>query len=817
MAKKFLQPALFLMNRLSYSKKLLLMAIIFLLPLFLALQASIRTSYREINLIRQEQTGLDYLKGLKTLLILIPEHRGMANAYLHGESTFKEQILDKQDEIQLTLTSLDRIADSLIINHGLDRGGWVAMKKRWFNLQGGVFSPDCNAVDYFMSHSTLVSDLIEHMQFIGHQSGLYYDREEDIHYLVNIFLNQILWLAEYTGQARGLGTGAAAVGKTTLQEQEEFVILARFIQSNMNHVKYYLTTHKTKTKKPFDQDIQAITRLTEKFLDILHQEVINSQNITIDSMELFAIGTRAINADFALFDATVRNMDELLAERIVHKYRRMGIDTLFVVGGLLSVMYLFFGLYTSIIISINRLKAAAVNFAEGRLKSTVELESRDEMVLVASSFNEMAERLASNISLLTEREKELTKQLYIDPFTRLPNRFSLEEAITRMKVPMLILVNIDSFKEINNCYGNEVGDELIIAVGETLNDMAREKGFTTFKLAADEYALLIDNHYDRNSLPPVLRFLSFEISGTTFPVQGWDINVNVTMGHAASPQVAHTDLLSSADVALKTAKQKVIPFAFFEEVRHVRKEYENNIKWVKIIKNAIEENRVIPYFQPIISNHDGQVKKYESLIRIMDEENRPISPFHFLEVAKKSRLYPKLTRIMIDKSFSYFQGTDYDFSINLSVEDILNRETLEYIYNRLAESGLGPQLIFEIVESEGIENFAEVTEFIQYVKSLFGCRIAIDDFGTGYSNFDYILKLEVDYLKIDASLIKNIHQDTNCRAITETIVEFSRKIGIKTIAEFVHSEDVFEVEKAIGIDFSQGYYFGEPQMELIDR
>lgn len=792
------------------------MAIVFLLPLLLALQASIRTSYREINLIRQEQDGLDYLKELKTLLVVIPEHRGMANAYLHGEITLKEQILAKQDEIQLTLTSLDNIADSLSKNYGLNRGEWARMKTKWSNLQGGVFNPDCKAADYFISHTTLVSDLIKHMQLIGYQSGLYHDREEGIHYLVNIFMNHILWLAEYTGRTRGLGSGAAAFGETTLQEREEFVVLARFIQSNMNHVKNYLTTYKSKTKKLFDKDIQAITLLTEEFLDTLQQKVINSPNISIKSKEFFEIGSKAINADFALFDATVRNMDELLTERIVYKYRRMGINTLFVVGGLLSVTYLFFGLYTSIIDSINRLKAAAVDFAEGRLKSTVELESSDEMALVASSFNEMAERLANNISLLTARDKELTQQLFIDPFTRLPNRFSLEEAITRMKTPILILVNIDSFKEINNCYGNEVGDKIIIAVGEKLTDMVFEKGFTTFKLAADEYALLIDNHYDSNFLSPVLEAISSEISGNTFLIQGWDINVDITMGQAASPQVAHSDLLLSADVALKTAKQKVIPFVFFEEVRHVRKEYEHNIKWVMIVKNGIEENRVIPYFQPIVSNHDGQIKKYEVLIRIMDEENRPIPPIHFLEVAKKSRLYPELTRIMVDKSFSYFQGTDYEFSINLSVEDILNKETLEFIYKRLAESGLGPQLIFEIVESEGIESFAEVTEFIQQVK-LLGCRIAIDDFGTGYSNFEYILKMEVDYLKIDASLIKNIHKDNNSRAITETIVAFARKIGIETIAEFVHSQEVFEVEKAIGVDFSQGYHFGEPQMELAAR
>ena len=119
-------------------------------------------------------------------------------------------------------------------------------------------------------------------------------------------------------------------------------------------------------------------------------------------------------------------------------------------------------------------------------------------------------------------------------------------------------------------------------------------------------------------------------------------------------------------------------------------------------------------------------------------------------------------------------------------------------------------MVFEIVESEGIENFGEVIDFIRRVKS-FGCKIAIDDFGTGYSNFEYILKMDVDFLKIDASLIKNISTDPNCRAIVETIVDFSKKIGIKTIAEFVHSAEVYSVEKSIGVDFSQGYFFGEPK------
>lgn len=144
---------------------------------------------------------------------------------------------------------------------------------------------------------------------------------------------------------------------------------------------------------------------------------------------------------------------------------------------------------------------------------------------------------------------------------------------------------------------------------------------------------------------------------------------------------------------------------------------------------------------------------------------------------------------------------------------MLDPQTVQFILDKLEHSGIAKRVIFEILESEGIENFEEVRQFIDKVKQ-WGGRIAIDDFGSGYSNFAYILNLQVDFIKIDASLIKNIDTDKNSRIIVETIVDFAKRLGIKTVAEFVHSKEVFETVKEIGIDFSQGFYFHKPSEYL---
>ncbi|MBL8993398.1 MAG: EAL domain-containing protein, partial [Spirochaetia bacterium] len=224
------------------------------------------------------------------------------------------------------------------------------------------------------------------------------------------------------------------------------------------------------------------------------------------------------------------------------------------------------------------------------------------------------------------------------------------------------------------------------------------------------------------------------------------------------------------------------------------------------------------YFQPILNNHSRQIEKYETLVRLQGTDGKIIAPGLFLPIAKKTKLYGGISKRVIEKSFEALLASDMEFSINLSADDILNEETTAFLFatlkNCAGSSGACSRLVFEILESEGIESYEIVSDFIRKVK-VFGCKVAIDDFGTGYSNFEHLLRLQVDYIKIDASLIRTLDSDRNSQILVENIVDFSNKLGILTIAEFVHSQSVLEKVRELGVHFSQGYHIGEPKAHLV--
>jgi EAL domain-containing protein (putative c-di-GMP-specific phosphodiesterase class I) len=246
------------------------------------------------------------------------------------------------------------------------------------------------------------------------------------------------------------------------------------------------------------------------------------------------------------------------------------------------------------------------------------------------------------------------------------------------------------------------------------------------------------------------------------------------------------------------------------QAKHV---YELNMSWAKKLNHAIEEDKVIALFQPIVECSTGEVVKYEALMRIKDDQNGYISPIHFLELAKKNKVYQHLTKAVLKDSFEVFKDSHYMFSVNLSVEDILNEEITSYIHKVISSSDIGKRMVVEIIESEGIENFVPVSNFIKLIKQ-YGVGVSIDDFGTGYSNFEYLMQLDIDYIKIDASMIKNIDTDKNSRLVVQTIVDFAGKMGVKTVAEYVYSKEIYDIIKELGVDYAQGYYFGQPSRKI---
>ena len=242
-------------------------------------------------------------------------------------------------------------------------------------------------------------------------------------------------------------------------------------------------------------------------------------------------------------------------------------------------------------------------------------------------------------------------------------------------------------------------------------------------------------------------------------------------------------------------------------------EYERNLKLSEIVRDAVKESRIVPYFQAIVDNKTSKIVKYECLARLVDKNEKILSPLLFIPVAKKIKVYKDITKIIIDKAFKTFEDSEFEFNINLSTEDIMNSNVYNFILEKLKTSKASKRVTFELLESEALEDFKKVGRFINEVKR-YGAKIAIDDFGSGYSNFFYLVKMKADYIKIDGSLIKNIDVDKQSLMVVETIVEFAKKLGAQTVAEYVHSSVVMDKVKELNIDYSQGFYIDEPSIKI---
>lgn len=431
------------------------------------------------------------------------------------------------------------------------------------------------------------------------------------------------------------------------------------------------------------------------------------------------------------------------------------------------------------------------------MKKRVEVEDNiEEIDSIKDVFNTMLD--------------SIEHQFYYDSLTGLENRRRLTEKLEEKKYSFLMIINIDSFQEINDLYGNEAGDAILKDFAGFLKENIFG-GNALYRLHSDEFSYLCDKGMDVEEFKIFASMLSEKISHKNFKIDG---NNEVSLSATFGISYGYETLLENADIALKLAKKNKKDFLVYDETMYMAKEYEKNFDWTKRLKKAIEEDKIVPLFQPIVDCKTQKIIKYEALIRMVGANGGYIAPIHFLELAKKNKLYHQLTKIMIEKTFKKFQDLPYTVSINLSVEDILNKDVNKFIMDKLKESSIGKKIVFEIIESEGIENFDQVLEFINSVKK-YSVRIAIDDFGTGYSNFDYLMKLKVDYIKIDGSMIKGVDIDSNSQMITKTIVNFAKSMGIKTIAEFVHSKNVFTKVQELEVDFSQGYYFGEPTDNIV--
>ena len=428
--------------------------------------------------------------------------------------------------------------------------------------------------------------------------------------------------------------------------------------------------------------------------------------------------------------------------------------------------------------------------------------------LSASGFLYVTKLLQSNDRL----KQGLRKNTYIDPNTTLPNRRRLLRDTKNLASDIestLIIINIDSFQNTNNFYGHAFGDAFLKIIAKWLTQNLPAVDAQLYKFEADIYAILIKVPFNEYNLKQYLKKISMKI--TKDHIFCNDIEVDTTLSIGACQGTKN--LLKLASIACKEAKNKRISYVIYDKAGHKEAEYHHNMKMNHILKEALAKNYIVPFFQPILNLRTNEIEKFETLMRIQKEDGSHYTPAEFLDIAKHSKIYSKLSMALIQKAFETFQISSNSFSINLSYHDMTNITTSAFIIEKLEEFSVGPWVIFEILESDGIENYEAVARFINQVKS-YGAKIAIDDFGTGYSNFERLTELRVDYIKIDGSLIKNIDKNEETKVIAKTVVSFAKELGIKTIAEYVHSEEILTCVKEIGIDYAQGFFIGMPSPKL---
>lgn len=388
----------------------------------------------------------------------------------------------------------------------------------------------------------------------------------------------------------------------------------------------------------------------------------------------------------------------------------------------------------------------------------------------------------------------------------------LQDLVELAKKTVVVLIKIECFEDIEKFYGSALSQKIENEFSqEILKQIPENCEFKKVYVLGDgEYAFAKDAlHCDVSTQEIVKNLKEFQslISDTKLDIGDFNYDISIIISFAYG-----VDALENAKYGLKQILVSNRDFIVANDLfQKEQVKAEKNLETLKMIKRAIDDFKIISYFQPIINNATGKIEKYESLVRLVDKDGKVMSPYLFLDTAKKAKYYSQITIIVLENSFNALLITNMDITINLSILDIEENSTREKIFEflELHIDNLH-RVVFELLEDENVKDFTILKTFIRDVKAM-GVKIAIDDFGAGYSNFERLLDYQPDILKIDGCLVKNIEKDEFSLNVVETIVAFAKRQNIKTVAEYVENEEIFNILNKIGVDYSQGYYFGKPE------
>ena len=416
---------------------------------------------------------------------------------------------------------------------------------------------------------------------------------------------------------------------------------------------------------------------------------------------------------------------------------------------------------------------------------------------------------------LENKNKELKNETLKDKLTGLGSYFALTQRMEQGSGGMIIYININNFMDFRFFYKTKTVDAIIASFATTL-----QLCIDTYKIDANIYRVQFDEFciwYGGDDAERVVRkFIDyFKANSLYITVEGareFIPNIKITIGVSMPQDTPQTNRLTQAMLAHHEAKQNGETVQFYTENSHIEQQYYHNQIMSRTIENALYNDTVIVECQPIydVSGEKVRVKYYEVLVRLIDENGKIRYPGEFLDIAKKISLYNDITKKVVEHVFRLVEKfTNTSFSMNLSSSDIANESIRELIEKKLRVCSRPEHVYFEILESEGVDDYKIVNDFINKIRA-YDCKISIDDFGSGYSNYYRILELDIDTIKIDGSIIKKLPYDKNARYLLQTIIDFAGRQGYNVVAEFVSSEEILAEIKKFGIKYAQGFLLGKP-------
>ncbi|MBE9610144.1 EAL domain-containing protein [Chitinilyticum piscinae] len=385
---------------------------------------------------------------------------------------------------------------------------------------------------------------------------------------------------------------------------------------------------------------------------------------------------------------------------------------------------------------------------------------------------------------------------------------------------VLMLLDLDQFKLVNDTCGHQAGDELLRQVTEQLQVLVAPSFGLLGRLGGDEFGILLADG-NRDHARQLAQSILHALQQYRFVWEGRPFGVTVSIGLVLidATTISPQEAMSQADVACFAAKDagrnRLSWYAGGEDDLQER---HNELQLLATLREAIEQNRFRLYFQkiePLRPSASGGTH-LEILLRMSDAQGRIIAPGAFIPAAERYDMMSQVDSWVVANSIAYLASQQANgkhlphLAINLSGKS-LNRQTLSFILQQLDTARIPASLLcFEITETSAISNMKESSLFIETLRER-GCRFALDDFGSGFSSFNYLKNLAVDYLKIDGSLVRDIANDRVSRQMVIAVNDIGHSLGMRTIAEFVENEDIRSHLAAIGVDFAQGYHIGKPE------